>query len=227
MANNTSNDIKVIFLDVNETLLDLTSMRSSVGKALGNNPQLTELWFSKMLHYSLVSNEINQYEKFSDIGIATLLMVAKSKEIPLTQQEAKTAIVTPLRSLPAHDDVIKGLQILKNKGYRIITLTNSSYEGVKLQMNNAQLSPYIDEMYSVDSVQKFKPSLKSYQWAIKQAGIKPQEAILIAAHGWDIAGAQKAGLKTAFIAREGKELFPLSPKPNYNEKTLIDIANKL
>jgi 2-haloacid dehalogenase len=30
---------------------------------------------------------------------------------------------------------------------------------------------------------------------------KPQNILLIAAHGWDLAGAMNAGLQTGFIAR--------------------------
>ncbi len=45
---------KVIIFDVNETLLDLEAMRSSVGDVLGGRDDLLPYWFSTMLHYSLV-----------------------------------------------------------------------------------------------------------------------------------------------------------------------------
>ena len=46
---------KVLFFDVNETLLDLTVMKQSVGDALGGRSELLPLWFTTMLQYSLVS----------------------------------------------------------------------------------------------------------------------------------------------------------------------------
>ncbi|MEL7309089.1 MAG: haloacid dehalogenase type II, partial [Pseudomonadota bacterium] len=52
---------KVIVFDVNETLLDLEQMQSSVSKALDGNTQLLPLWFSTMLHHSLVSTVSNDY----------------------------------------------------------------------------------------------------------------------------------------------------------------------
>ena len=55
MADDVVDKPKVLIFDVNETLLDLTSMRSSVGEALGGREDLLPLWFSTMLHYSLVS----------------------------------------------------------------------------------------------------------------------------------------------------------------------------
>lgn len=43
---------KILFFDVNESLLDLDKMKESVGKALGGREDLLPLWFSSMLHYS-------------------------------------------------------------------------------------------------------------------------------------------------------------------------------
>jgi 2-haloacid dehalogenase len=40
--------------------------------------------------------------------------------------------------------------------------------------------------------------------------VKPEEMLMIAAHGWDLAGASHAGLATCFIAREGQSLYTLS-----------------
>jgi 2-haloacid dehalogenase len=50
---------------------------------------------------------------------------------------------------------------------------------------------------------------------------------MVAAHGWDIAGAEKAGLQTAFIRRQGKVLFPLAEKPDYNVLDVNDLAKSL
>ena len=51
--------------------------------------------------------------------------------------------------------------------------------------------------------------------------------MLIAAHGWDVAGAAAAGLQTAFIARKGHALYPLALKPTLTGATLTDIAAQL
>ena len=47
---------KIIFFDVNETLLDLEAMKTSVSQALGGRDDLLSLWFSTMLHHSLVES---------------------------------------------------------------------------------------------------------------------------------------------------------------------------
>ncbi len=218
---------KVIIFDVNETLLDLEAMRQSVGQALGGREDLLPLWFSTMLHHSLVVSAVEDYESFGSIGVAALQMVAEIHHIDISQEEAKTAILTPLRSLPAHADVAEGLAKLKAQGYTLVTLTNSSSKGVHLQLENAGLSQYFDASLSIESVGVFKPHLRSYRWALEELGISADEALMVAAHGWDIAGANKAGLQTAFVRRTGKVLFPLAEQPDYDVANIKDLANTL
>ena len=218
---------RVIFFDVNETLLDLQSMRTSVGKALDGKVELLPLWFSTMLHHSLVDTVSGQYHDFGQIGVAALQMVANNNGISLSVKQAKQAIVPPLLSLPAHPDVKEGLSNLKAAGYYMVSLTNSSNAGVKAQFEHAELIQYFDQRLSVEDIKIYKPDLRAYEWALKQLNIKPEEALMVAAHGWDIAGAKEAGLQTAFIARPGKQLYPLAPAPDYNVNNLIELVNIL
>ncbi|MGO2291566.1 MAG: haloacid dehalogenase type II [Pseudoalteromonas sp.] len=218
---------KVIIFDVNETLLDLESMRTSIGEALGGREDLLPLWFSTMLHHSLVTTAIGDYQDFGEIGVASLLMVAQNNGIALDAEKAKTAIVTPLLSLPAHPDVKSSLQILKDRGYKLVSLTNSSNKGVKAQFENAGLTEFFDARYSIEDIKIYKPDLRAYEWALEKLDVKPEEALLVAAHGWDIAGAKAAGLNAAFIARPGKALYPLAQKPDFNVKDLTELVEKL
>ena len=218
---------KVIFFDVNETLLDLTAMRSSVGEALGGRDDLLPLWFSTMLHHSLVDSTTGRFHTFGEIGVASLLMVAEIEGIELTKAQAKTAIVTPLRSLPPHPDVRDGLQALKNKGYKLVSLTNSSNQGVYTQFKNGDLLSYFDERLSVEDINLYKPDTRTYEWAIEKMGIAAEDAMLVAAHGWDIAGAKQAGWQAAFIARPGKVLYPLAIAPDTVVSGLDELVSQL
>ncbi|MDN3377667.1 MULTISPECIES: haloacid dehalogenase type II [unclassified Pseudoalteromonas] len=218
---------KVIIFDVNETLLDLNSMRESIGEALGGREDLLPLWFSTMLHHSLVSTAIGDYQDFGKIGVASLLMVAQNNDIKINAEQAKTAIVTPLLSLPAHPDVKAGLQALKDSGYKLVSLTNSSNNGVKAQFESAGLTDYFEARYSIEDIKIYKPDLRAYEWALKQLNVKAEDALMVAAHGWDVAGAKEAGLQTAFIARPGKALYPLAQKPDFNVQNLTELVELL
>lgn len=218
---------KVIFFDVNETLLDLGAMRKSVSAALGGRNDLFELWFATMLQYSLVDTATGQYHDFGTIGAAALRMVAESHGISITDSQAKEAIGVPLRNLPPHPDVRVGLQALKDHGYIMATLTNSSNLGVNTQMKNADLTSFFTRELSIEDIKTYKPFVKTYEWAAAQMGVKPGEALMVAAHGWDIAGAEAAGMQTAFVTRPGKSMYPLANKPDYVVKDIQELATIL
>ncbi|MFC7290260.1 haloacid dehalogenase type II [Hirschia litorea] len=218
---------KVIFFDVNETLLDLDAMKSSVSQALGGREDLMALWFSTMLHHSLVDTSTGQYHGFGEIGVAALMMVAQNNNIDITPEAAKTAIATPLTSLPPHPDVIDGLKRLKAAGYTIVSLTNSSNAGVKAQFEFAGLTSYFDQRLSIEDIKIYKPNLAAYEWALKKMEIAPEDAMLVAAHGWDIAGAKAANMQAVFVARPGKALYPLAQQPDFIVNGINELADKL
>ena len=218
---------KVLFFDVNETLLDLTQMKQQVGEALNGREDLLSLWFTTMLQYSLVTSASGQYEHFGNIGAATLQMVAANNNITISENKAREIILNALRGLPAHPEVKGALNQLKENGYKLVSFTNSSNQGVKKQFESAGLTQYFDERLSVEEVGKFKPFRETYEWGARKMGIKPNEAMLIAAHGWDVAGALWAGWRAAFISRPGQQIFPLAPKTEIIESDLQKTADIL
>ncbi|GAA4448705.1 haloacid dehalogenase type II [Novipirellula rosea] len=218
---------KVIIFDVNETLLDLAPLKTSVGKALGGREDLLPLWFSTMLHYSLVETLSGEYHSFGEIGTAALMMVAKTQGIDLEYDQAKAAIVTPLRSLPPHSDVVAGLQTLKSEGYQIVSLTNSSNVGVETQFKNAGLTEFFEKRYSVEAIKKYKPHPDTYRMVLADLDVKPEDVLMVAAHAWDLAGAKNVGLQTAFITRPGKALYPNVAKPDYVVNDLQELVHVL
>jgi 2-haloacid dehalogenase len=218
---------KVLFFDVNETLLDLTKMKKQVGEALGGKEELLPLWFTTMLQYSLVTSASGHYKPFGHIGAAALQMVAANNDIKISEENARKVIVASMQNLPPHPEVKEALTLLKKEGYKLVAFTNSSNEGLKNQFKNAGLTSYFDEMISVEGSGKFKPFTDTYTWGAHKMGVNLDECMLIAAHGWDVAGALWAGWRAAFIARPGQQLFPLAPKTEIVETDLTKAAQIL
>ena len=217
---------QVLFLDVNETTLDLAALKKSVGQALGGKEDLLPLWFSTMLHHSLVSTAADRYSDFGEIGVAALMMVATNNGIKLTKAKAKSTI-SKIRNLPPHEDVIPGVKRLKKAGFKVITLTNSSNETVQEQMKNAGLTAHLDALFSIEDIGIYKPHTHTYRWAARKAGVEIERCLLVAAHGWDVAGASWAGMQSAFVARPGQAQYPLAPDPNYVVKDFGELADIL
>ena len=215
----------VLLFDVNETLLDIGPLKQKVGDLL-QDPDAGTLWFTTMLQYSLAMTVSNQYAALGEIGAATLQMLARNSDIALSREDAQS-VLAGLRTLPAHPDVAPALQRLKAAGFRMATLTNSPEAGVQAQTRHAGIDGFFERQLTVEGVRRFKPDRTVYEWAAREMGVAPADCMLVAAHGWDVAGAQWAGLRSAFIAREGQQKFPLADPPEIDVPDLAALAEGL
>jgi 2-haloacid dehalogenase len=73
----------------------------------------------------------------------------------------------------------------------------------------------------------YKPHAHVYRWAARRVGADVSECLLVAAHGWDVAGASWAGMRAAFVERPGQQPFPLGPTPDLSAPTLKELADEL
>jgi 2-haloacid dehalogenase len=72
-----------------------------------------------------------------------------------------------------------------------------------------------------------KPHSQAYRCAARKLGFAPEECMLVAAHGWDVAGAMWVGCRAAFISQPGAQLFPLAPVPEIVEPDMRAAAKRL
>ncbi|MGO4817665.1 haloacid dehalogenase type II [Flavobacterium sp. W22_SRS_FP1] len=222
---NSNRTKPVIVFDVNETLLDMAPLKTNINTLL-EEPQAFRIWFGMVLHYSLVDNCTDQYHDFSNIAGAVLKMTAASLNKTVSDEDMKKAL-SAIKTLKAYPDVEKGLTLLQDKGFRLATLTNSPEYALKEQLTNSNLTNHFELALSIDAIKKYKPTAETYVWAAEKLSVKPEEMIMIAAHGWDLAGAANAGLATGFIAREGQSLYTLSKGPDYEASDILAMAEKL
>ena len=216
---------KLIIFDVNETLLDLKPLARRINASLSSDLAF-DLWFSSLLHYSLVETVSGHHEDFSKIAQATFEMTAAKFKKVIAEDEIKS-ILGMISKLQPHQDVVEALTILKKRDYILVALTNGNPQVATDQIKNAELTSYFKAVYSVDEAQAFKPNSKPYSYVLEKLNVKPEETLMVAAHGWDITGAQRRGLQTAFIAREGKFKYPLAADPEFDCKDLLELVERL
>jgi 2-haloacid dehalogenase len=216
---------KVLVFDVNQTLLDVNALRPQFARVFGDG-QALDRWFSLLLQYSLVVSVTDAYADFGTVGRAVLEMMANTTGVKLSSEDA-TRISQGMLTLPPHPDVPENLKRLRAAGFRMVTLTNSSPSAVKAQLQNSGLTQYFDEAISVETVRRFKPDLEVYRSAVAHLGVPAGDLLMIAAHAWDVFGAMKAGLRAAFVARNGITPFPLGPKPGIIGPDMTAVAGAI
>ena len=215
----------LLIFDVNETLLDLSALDPHF-EALFGSTSIRQDWFNQVLKSAFASVIIGPYRDFGQVARSAMEMVAARHNLTLTD-EATEAILSHMRNLPPHSDILPGIKSLKEAGFRMAALTNSPPDVAKDQLENAGIAPYLEAMLSVDASESLKPAAVIYHDALKTLGSDPASACLIAAHAWDIAGAMRAGWHGAFIERPGKVWNPLFESPTFTGKDLGDVADWL
>ena len=203
---------RIIVCDVNETLLDVGALEPHFKEAFGDGRVLQE-WFATVLLYSEVATLAGPYAEFASIGGAALDMTASARGVTLSAAD-QNRILQGMLTLPAHPDVRDGLQTMRDAGLRLVTLTNSAPAAVQQQLANAGLATFFERSFSVDAVRRFKPAAEAYRSVAESLGVPVDQLRLVAAHAWDVVGALRAGCAAAFVARPGKVLYPLGPKPD-------------
>lgn len=214
---------RILVFDVNETMLDISALGPLFARAFGSEQVLRE-WFSTVLLYSNVASLAGPYADFGAIGGAALDMVASARGVSLTAPD-RDSILGGMRTLPAHGDVRSGLSLLRQAGFRLVTLTNSAPAAVTQQLKNAGLSDLFERSFSIDAVKRFKPAPEPYQYVARELGVTSNGLRMVAAHAWDIVGALQAGCAAAFIARPGKVIYPLGPKPDVIAPDIVMAAD--
>jgi len=116
---------------------------------------------------------------------------------------------------------------MRDSGLRLVTLTNSAPAAVQQQLANAGLTAFFERSFSVDAVRRFKPAAEPYQSVADSLGLPVDRLRLVAAHAWDIVGALRAGYVAAFVARPGKVLYPLGPKPDITGPDFLSVARQI
>ncbi|MEX2136934.1 MAG: haloacid dehalogenase type II [Chloroflexota bacterium] len=215
----------ILVFDVNETLLDLSALDGPFEQVFGDAAVRRE-WFGQLLQSALVSTVTDAYADFGSVGRAALTMVAQRRGRELTEPEIGQILGT-VKRLPPHPEVPDALQRLRDGGFRLATLTNSTEPVVQAQLEHAGLTAFFERTLSADATRRLKPAPEAYRLAARELEIDIGQMRVVAAHAWDVAGALRAGCLAAFVARPGMVLDPLAPSPDVVGADMTEVAAAL
>jgi 2-haloacid dehalogenase len=216
----------IIVFDVNETLLDLESIRPTFDRIFGD-PAAMRLWFGSLITYSEALTLAGVYVPFTDIGGAVLQMLAATRGITISAADA-AELTDRFASMPPHPEVPAALRKLRDHGFRLFTLTDNTLAISGRQLEQGGIIDLFERRFSVDeTVKRHKPAPEAYHSVATALGVEPGNICLIASHVWDTIGACGAGWQAALILREGNAPLPVGPQPDYIGKDLDEVADQL
>ncbi len=225
MSSNQSPSI--IVFDVNETLLDITTLEPLFARLFGDKHMLRE-WFAQLVLYSQTMTLSGLYTPFGELGVGALQMTADIHEITLTDDDIDE-LKKRMSKMPAHSDAIPALTKLRDAGFRLVTLTNSAPSAAPTPLEKAGLSEFFEQSFSVEQVAKFKPAPETYQMVAKELAVEMSDLCLVACHLWDTIGAQAAGCQGAFLKRPYNAMLPAFnvPTPDFIASDLVTLAEQI
>lgn len=94
------------------------------------------------------------------------------------------------------------LETLKNKGYRLFAASNSFGHLQRSRLEHAGILHYFEDTFISMDIGYDKPDIRFYQEALRRAGLKPEEVLMIGdSMTTDIEGARNAGMDALFFDR--------------------------
>ena len=192
----------VIVFDVNETLSDMSPMGARFSE-VGAPAEMAKLWFATLLRdgFALAASAGNG--SFAAIGANVLRELLGGVELNRDLDGAVDHIMNGMAGLELHPDVPDGVRALTVAGFRLITLSNGSAQIAEKLFGAAGIPEEFEALLSVQDAPAWKPARASYDYAAAACGTDPAEMLLVAVHPWDIHGAARAGMRTAWLNRSG------------------------
>lgn len=194
--------ISVVVFDVNETLSDMSPMGERFSE-VGAPAELARLWFATLLRDGFALTASGDNGSFAAIGSDVLRGLLTGVELNRTLDAAVDHVMGGLADLGVHPDVPDGVSALAAAGFRLITLSNGTAQIAGKLFSEAGIREAFESLLSVEDAAVWKPARASYEYAAAASGVDPAGMLLVAVHPWDIHGAARAGLRTAWLNRTG------------------------
>ncbi|WP_129663660.1 haloacid dehalogenase type II [Phytoactinopolyspora endophytica] len=140
----------------------------------------------------------------------------------VTDAVAVDRLATAERRLDPWPDTIEALERLAPH-FPLVGLSNASRE--TLTRLNAHTRMRWHYLLSAEDAQSYKPAPDVYRLAVDIAGDSaPEHILMVAAHAWDLRGAQALGLRTAYVQRPVGDPPLATDSFDYHTAGLADLA---
>ena len=220
--------IELVVFDAYGTLLDINSAVAVHQDALGElTDPLSAMWRQKQLEYSWLTALRGDYRDFWQLTESALVYAFKRHGL-----DPESALFQHLLDaywrLKAFDDCLPCLTWLQKQGFKTAILSNGSPEMLRGAVEMAGISSRLNDVFSVDEVQSYKPNPKVYAIPLQAYSLETKEVLFVSSNPWDVAGAKTFGFQVAWLNRTGaNHLDELEGAPDLELQSLSQLPDKL
>lgn len=217
---------EVVVLDVNETLSDMGPLAARF-EDVGAPGHQAGLWFAQVLRDGFALAACGSAAPFADVAAEVLRSTLDDAGLDRGLDDAVEHVVSGLGELSVHDDVPAGLRGLDALGVRLVTLSNGATSVAAELLERAGVRRLLETLLSAEDAGAWKPAERAYRHALETCGVAAGDAMLVAVHPWDVHGAARAGLRTAWVNRSGGSYPAHFLAPDVEVASLDELAERL
>ena len=206
----------LIAFDLYGTLLDISGLAAGMQPIVGERaPTLLLRWRKAQLERIWQLNRERRYESWDLVTLRALERVA-----PDLPKEVCESLANLWLTVPAFLDAGATLAALRSAGVRRAVLSNGTRAMITQALGAAGLE--VDRILSAEDVRVYKTDPRVY--ALLDGEADRARTLFVSSNGWDVDGAQHAGLLVAWINRGGD---PPGTKPKYRVLSLLKVVELL
>lgn len=216
----------VLVFDVNETLSDLRAL-SRTFEEVGVPGELAGTWFAAILREGFALAIHGEARPFAELGRAVARTVFAHHPPDRDPEDAVEHVLAGVQELPVHADVPEGIAALGEAGFRLMALTNGAAATAEGLLERAGVRQHFEQVRSVEDAPCWKPASEAYAWASGAWQVPLEHLLMVAVHPWDLHGAARAGMRTAWIDRYGASWPEYARTPDIRVSGVRELAARL
>lgn len=213
----------VVVFDVNETLSDLEPLGRRF-EEIGAPGSLAPLWFASVLRDGFALTAAGGTARFAEIG-AELLRALLPPSVDA--ERAVGHVLGAFMGLGLHPDVVPGIRALRAAGLRVVTMSNGSASVAEALLEGSGVRDEVEHLLSVEEAGVWKPAAGAYRFVAERCDVAVEDLVMVAVHPWDIDGAARAGLRTAWVDRDGRPYPSYATAPTWTVSSIEELAGVL
>ncbi|MEU6249118.1 haloacid dehalogenase type II [Glycomyces sp. NPDC047010] len=196
----TRTDIDAVVFDVLGTMVDEPrGLTAAIAEAApgADTDALLVLWQNHIeQQQDLIVRGVRGYATADELDAEAAARVCEHAGV--TDFDVFGRLARAGRHHTAWPDAAAGLERLA-RTFPVLALSNANRSALLHLTANAGLRWH--QALSAEDARTYKPAPGVYRLAVDAVGTLPERVLMVAAHAWDLRGAQAIGMKTAYVRR--------------------------
>ncbi len=204
-----------VAFDMIGTTFSLESLRPRLA-SVGLAETTLETLFAQSLRDYFALSHAGGYAPLKDVLTGSVRRLLEVHDLEASD-DTVGKVVAGLGEMDLVPGAENAYRALVDAGHCIVSLTNGSEEFTRGLLERSGLDRYVSSVISCDAIEVSKPHARIYEHARQQV---PGLGWLVASHAWDCMGAQRAGLRAAWISSHERRWPGYFDPPDLSEVSL-------